>query len=115
MVSFSINDQTIFKDVEIVGTYNKTAQHFTWAWANDDVDSDLHEVADAVKAYGMTHQLAYFTEPVIACSENEVWSLVAFACELGEAEGAYCGNMEGQDILVYMIFKDEADDNDPSE
>lgn len=111
MLTFIVDGQSIFKEVEIVGTYDKAQHNFMWAWANDSIDEDWHEVADLVKHHGVQHQLDYLTYPIIECSEDEAWSLIALACDLGEAEGAYRGLIKGQDTLVYMLFRDEADED----
>lgn len=108
MVTFKVDDDLVFREVEIVGTYNTSDQTFMWAWDNPSVDEDLQEVAGMVREYGETYGIASFTTHHLKCSEDDAWNFAAVACHLAEAEGAYRGEFENG--WVYFVFREEQDE-----
>ena len=88
--------------VQIVGTYNSQDGTWLWGWDHPSVVPALQEHAKRVREYGEKHGIQRLTTRKLACSEMEAWELVALACKLCEAQGAYRG--PAGTACVFMTF-----------
>jgi hypothetical protein len=88
--------------VQIVGTYNTQDDTWLWGWDNPSLNSALQDHARQMQAYGKQHGIERLTTRKLACSEDEAWELVALACKLCDAQGAYRG--PAGTAMVFMTF-----------
>jgi hypothetical protein len=88
--------------VQMIGTYNTKDGTWLWAWDNPSIDTALREHALKVKEYGEQKKIAALTTRKINCSQEDAWELVAIACQLNNAQGAYRGPADA--TRVFMTF-----------
>ncbi len=55
-------DQVV-ADLCVVGTASKVAGTFLWAWANDAIPPGAQRELEAVRSFGVTHDLPLLTTP----------------------------------------------------
>jgi hypothetical protein len=86
--------------LQIIGTINTQDSIWLWSWGNETIDSELQLHAKAVKIYGEENNIEQFTLRKFLCSEETAWELVAIACKLGNAQGAYRGPAGSANVFM---------------
>ncbi len=90
--------------VQVVGTYSRKDGTFLWGWDHPSVPEPARIAAQAVQAFGQTHDLNMLTTRKVAITEEEAWHMAALANYLWKGQGAYRGPTNGGTTLVYMTF-----------
>ncbi len=88
--------------LQIIGTINTDDGTWLWSWRNKSIAPALQIHAKAVKKYGIDNHIKQFTAAKFLCSEATAWEMVAIACKLGNAEGAYRG--QAGSVNVFMTY-----------
>ena len=89
---------------QIIATRNSLDGSFMWGWDHPSVPEPLQQHATVVREYGEQHGYKWLTTQIIQCPEDKAWQLVALACKLNDAQGAYRGPTG--DTTVFMTFDD---------
>ena len=87
---------------QIIGSFDSAGGTWLWAWANPSIADSLKQDSVKVRDYGQKHQIARLTSAEWPCTETDAWSMVALACKLCEAQGAYRG--PAGTAFVFMTF-----------
>lgn len=90
--------------VQVVGTYNRKDGTFLWGWDHPSIPEPARVAAQAVQAFGVTHDLKVLTTRKVPMTEEEAWYMTALANYLWKGQGAYRGPTNGDTTLVYMTF-----------
>ena len=99
-ITFTSKEFKATASVQIVGTLYQGA--WLWAWANPSIPRELCAHAEAVKAYGVRHNIEALKDQKIKCSESDGWDFTALACKLGGAQGGY--RAPNGNALVFMTY-----------
>jgi hypothetical protein len=75
--------------VSIVGTFSEASGSWMWGWANQSLVPSIGSAAAAVRDYGVAKGISDFTEPKIACDEQEAWAMAAAAWTIIGGSGIY--------------------------
>lgn len=92
--------------VQIIGTYEASTETWTWAWANPLIADELKAHALQLKEYGEQNGIQRLCAGEWLGQESDCWYMVALACKLFNAHGAYRGPAEG--TYTFMTFGEVA-------
>jgi|GEM_PF-1205762 len=89
--------------VQIIGTLNTNDGSWLWGWDHPSVEPALQQHAQLCRTYGERHGIDWLVcQRLEECTEDDGWQMVALACNLAGAQGAYRGPMGA--TLVFMTF-----------
>ena len=99
---FTFPDKQVRAPAQIIGSFNSQAGSWLWAWANATIlDSDKRDSAK-VREHGEQQNITRLTTAKWQADETDCWQMVALACSLCKANGAYRGPAGG--TYVFFIF-----------
>ncbi len=99
---FTFPDTIVRASAQVVGSFDSAVGSWMWAWANTSVDEKLTRHSAVVRQYGQKHSIPRLTEPKWSGDEMDAWTMVALACRLCRANGAYRGPTG--DTFVFFSF-----------
>jgi hypothetical protein len=88
---------------QIVGSIDRRAGRWLWAWANRSVDAALADDARKLRDLGEREDIPALVQPSLPAGEQDGWNMTALALQLFGAEGAY--RAPAGDLLVFMTFR----------
>jgi hypothetical protein len=81
-------DQVV-ADLCLVGSASETAGTFLWAWANDAMPRGAQRGIEAVRSFGVTHDLPLLTTPEWPGGRAEGLEMLAVAGRIQDASGGF--------------------------
>ncbi len=89
-------------DVQVAGT---TGHHdWMWAWANPSFPDQIVTDGEAVRAFGLEHQMGQLAEPNVAGNDLDAlgWRLAAAAAKIAQALGVYRAPTKGGAVFLLI-------------
>jgi hypothetical protein len=92
--------QVVTARIQVIGHYDPGTGVFRWGWHDPEVPDALRQHAQVARAWGRAHELAAFTDPSVACTQEDAMTFVAVAKQLCGAECAFSGPAQGVQVFV---------------
>jgi hypothetical protein len=77
--------------IQIIGSYSKVDQTFTWGWDHPVATEPLKQHALLVRDWGRKAELAALTNRRVPCSVEDAWNFAALTNHLAKSEGVFRG------------------------
>lgn len=88
-IYWSFADRVASAPVQVLGSWSGQAGTFVWSWDNDTVLEPLCRDAEAVRAYGVEHDVLALRSSPLTLGLEQVDDLVALAFRVVGATGLY--------------------------